>query len=457
MPDSPHLANMEAVLLANGIKPNTLPFHLAWLNRYLKACLANQVSPLSVESARAFLLQFAQSGKAQFQVAQAEKVIRLYQRHFDAGGQLRSTPAVLDGEVSSWSQARQKLEEEIQLRQYSRKTLRAYRHWMVAFAEFCGEKPLSVITAREAKLFLTFLALERHVSASTQSQAFNALLFLFTHVLQREYSDLSDTPRAKTAKMVPTVLSRDEVSRLLVNLENPHRLLAKILYGCGLRLSEGVALRVQDLDFGYHRVVVHSGKGGKSRNIPMPERMIEELREHLLRVRARFEEDRTMGYGGAFLPGRLQDKLPKASLEWGWYWVFPATRLVELPDGRRLRFHMHETGFQKAIRSAVDKAGISKRASSHTLRHSYATHLLQMGYDIRTIQDLLGHRDLDTTMIYTHTVQALNNSVVSPIDRMDFGFAGGDPTFTPQFQNQPPKEEIAAFHPHRRGNKRSYG
>jgi integron integrase len=257
------------------------------------------------------------------------------------------------------------------------------------------------------------------VSASSQNQAFNALLFLYSRVLGKELSDLAETPRAKRVKTVPVVLSHAEVNLVLSRLEGVYRLLGQLIYGCGLRLQEGLCLRVQDLDFGLGMVVVHSGKGGKSRRIPLPAKILPALKSHLERVRKGFEDDLKVGFSGVMMPEALERKYPGAATSWPWQWVFPGDKLTPVPDaGGMKRAHMHETSFQKEMKKAVDAAGVSKHASTHTLRHSFATHLLQLGYNIRTIQELLGHADVKTTMIYTHAAPALGNRVISPLDAL---------------------------------------
>ncbi len=409
---------MEKVLKSHGVDEKSLPFWIQWLELYLGFCKSRQLPSQSVESARVFLEWFSQSGRAPFQREQASRCIRIYQKSFDSNGVPQPASSERPDGPRSWKEARKMMEDAIRARQYSRKTLRAYIHWLEDFSLYADPIPLDQITSQEAKNFLSHLATDRNVAPSTQNQAFNGLLFLFTHILKRDFAGLADTPRAKRVTLVPTVLSREEITRLLRRLDKPYQLVAQMLYGCGLRLGEGIGLRIQDLDFELRRVIIHSGKGKKSRSVPMPERLVPLLHSHIEKVRIRFEQDLEQGFDGVFLPGRLEEKLPRAAWEWGWYWLFPAPRLVAA-DSKRRRYHLHETGFQKAIKAAVSLAGITKRASAHTLRHSYATHLLQMGYDIRTIQDLLGHADLDTTMIYTHAAQSLAHRVVSPFDELD--------------------------------------
>lgn len=220
-------------------------------------------------------------------------------------------------------------------------------------------------------------------------------------------------------KTVPVVLSHAEVNQILSRLAGTHRLLGQMIYGCGLRLQEGLRLRIQDLDFDLGMVVVHGGKGGKSRRVPLPNRILPALNTHLDKVRKGFEEDLKTGFMGAMMPEALERKYPGAATTWPWQWVFPGDKLTPVPEaGGMKRAHLHETSFQKEMKKAVDSSGVPKHASAHTLRHSFATHLLQLGYNIRTIQELLGHTDVKTTMIYTHAAPALGNRVISPLDAM---------------------------------------
>ncbi|MCK7496721.1 MAG: integron integrase, partial [Comamonadaceae bacterium] len=246
------------------------------------------------------------------------------------------------------------------------------------------------------------------ISASSQNQAFNALLFLFGHVLEREFGKVEGVVRAKRRRSIPVVLSREEVDRIVARLDAPHALVAKLLYGCGLRLFECLKLRGQDLNFAMRVLTVHDGKGQKDRTVPLPQALVPELQAQLEQVARLHEADLAAGYAGTFLPAAPGEKYPRAAKELGWQWLFPARTLTAVPDtGEHRRYHLHETLVQKAIKEAVRRSRIPKRASAHTLRHSFASHLLQANYDIRTIQELLGHSDVRTTMIYTHTVRSI--------------------------------------------------
>jgi integron integrase len=272
---------------------------------------------------------------------------------------------------------------------------------------------------REMAAFLSHLATERRVSASTQDQALSALLFLSKHVLERELEWLDGVVHAKTPKRLPVVLTREEVRAVLRQLDGTPRMVGQLLYGSGLRLLEALQLRIKDLDRGRFEIVVRSGKGGRDRRTLLPRAVALAIEPHLLAVRRLHERDVSHGAGWVALPHALARKYRNAGREWPWQWVFPATRHYEhAATGQRRRHHLHETVMQRAMKMAVVKAGISKPASCHTFRHSFATHLLEDGYDIRTVQELLGHRDVSTTMIYTHVLNRGGRGVVSPADRL---------------------------------------
>jgi integron integrase len=316
-----------------------------------------------------------------------------------------------------WRMAFAGLGREIRLRHYSLKTFKSYHHWVRAFSRYVEEAPVGSLTSQKAGEFIAHLATERHVSAATQNQAFSALLFFYNRVLKRELEGLEKTPRATRRQDVPVVLTRREVQIVLAGLEYPYRLFAQLLYGCGLRLNEGLMLRVQDLDLQGGSVHVHNGKGAKSRTVPLPKALLGDLAKHLESVRGIFKSDVQAGFAGVFLPDALERKMVNASRSWLWQWVFPGGRLsVSEMDGKLRRFHLHESSVQKEIKAAAESGRLDKRVTAHTLRHSYATHLLQMGYDIRTVQDLMGHNDISTTMIYTHALQAVSGKVISPLD-----------------------------------------
>jgi integron integrase len=271
----------------------------------------------------------------------------------------------------------------------------------------------------EVTAFISALAVRDRVSPSTQNQALAALLFLYREVLGVDLAWLDDLVRAKAQPRIPVVLSPEEVALLLDLVKGTAALMARLMYGAGLRLLECCRLRVKDVDFATNQITVRSGKGNKDRRTMLPATLREPLRAHFEQTRRRHASDVTRGGGWVELPGRLARKLPNAGREWPWHWVFPATReYTHAETGQRRRHHLHETVVQRALREAVVASGIPKRATCHTLRHSFATHLLEDGYDIRTIQELLGHRDLTTTMVYTHVLNRGGQGVLSPADRL---------------------------------------
>ncbi len=316
-----------------------------------------------------------------------------------------------------WDAVINKLEAEITTRHYSRKTFKTYADWIRKFQSYLKNKPPIDLSAVDVKAYLTYLAVKCKVSASTQNQAFNAVLFLFRHILKKDFGDHKDTPRAKKSNYIPIVLSRDEIDAVLKHLGHPHQLLVKLLYGCGLRLFEGVKLRVLDFNFD-DGVLTIRGKGNKVRTVPIPQTLMQELLVQIEAVKSVHDEDLIAGYAGVFLDDSLDKKYRNASKDFIWQWFFPQEALTYLAETKELRrYHLHETAVQEALYAAVRRAKLTKRVTSHTFRHSFATHLLQANYDIRTIQTLLGHADVRTTMIYTHCVPSKTiKETKSPLD-----------------------------------------
>jgi len=307
--------------------------------------------------------------------------------------------------------------QAIRRKHYSIRTEDAYVNWIRRFILFHNKRHPDQMGKLEIESFLTDLAINGKVAASTQNQAFSALLFLYKEVLQIELDGNIQASRAKAPQHLPVVLSKEETRRLLAEMNGMHLLMAKILYGCGLRLMECVRLRIKDLDFELHQIVVRDGKGEKDRLTLLPESITADLERHLRHVRLIYEDDLQDGFGNVYLPFALERKYPNAAHEWGWQWVFPASkRSVDPRSGIERRHHVDESGLQKAIRAAARKAGLVKPVGPHTLRHCFATHLLEAGYDIRTVQELLGHKDVSTTMIYTHVLNRGPQAVRSPLD-----------------------------------------
>jgi integron integrase len=305
----------------------------------------------------------------------------------------------------AWDKVISDLSNEIKTRHYSRKTLKAYADWIRKFQGFLHDKLPEELSETDVKAYLTYLAVNCKVSASTQNQAFNALLFLYRHILKKDFGDHKDVPRAKKSKYIPVVLSRREIDSVLKHLSYPYDLVVKLLYGCGLRLFECLKLRVQNFNFDEGMLNIQDGKRKKSRTVPIPQTITPELLEQLETVRKLHDADLKAGYSGAFLEDLLEKKYPKAAKDFIWQWFFPQQSLTSVPAKKELRrYHLHESHVQEALYEAVRRARLTKRVTAHTFRHSFATHLLQANYDIRTIQTLLGHSDIRTTMIYTHCI-----------------------------------------------------
>jgi integron integrase len=310
-----------------------------------------------------------------------------------------------------------RLASEIRRRGYSYRTEQSYEQWVCRYLLFCSNAAPEQTGAAEVRDFLEYLAVQRRVSASTQNQALNALVFLYDKVLDHRLGELETFARAKRSRNLPVVLSRQEVLALLDRLEGSHRLLASLLYGTGMRLLEGLRLRIQDVDFSYRRIHVHQAKGRKDRYVPLPDVLAGDLRRQIEVVRQLHERDLAAGYGEVVLPDALQRKYPNAGRELKWQFLFPSGRLAVDPHGGKIRrHHLHESALQKAVRRAAAACGIQKRVGCHTLRHCFATHLLEANHDIRTVQELLGHAHVSTTMVYTHVLSRPGVGVFSPLD-----------------------------------------
>jgi len=301
---------------------------------------------------------------------------------------------------------------------YAMKTEKSYVQWIKRFILFHLKRHPKEMGKLEVEQFLTWLAVARKVSPSTQNQALQAILFLYRKVLDMELAWLDDVVRAKSQRRVPVVLSRTEVAAVLATLSGQYQLIGKLLYGSGLRLMECLRLRVIALDLDRQTITVHAGKGGKDRVTVLPESTLIDIRDQIHRVRLLHRQDMAMGYSGASMPPALSRKYPRAPYEFAWQYLFPSNRLATDPrsPGKTCRHHVQDSSMQKAMKKAVRLADVNKRASCHTLRHSFATHLLESGMDIRTIQDLLGHKDVSTTMIYTHVVHRGALGARSPLD-----------------------------------------
>nr|WP_181550579.1 integron integrase [Desulfosalsimonas propionicica] len=307
----------------------------------------------------------------------------------------------------------------IRSKHYSIRTEETYVNWVRKFILFHGKKHPKDMGEKEISAFLTHLAVNRNVAASTQNQAFNALLFLYRNVLGIEFGELKDVQRAKKSRKLPVVFTKDEIRQIITQLEGYKWIMAQCMYGAGLRVMECVRLRVKDIDFGYGQVLVRDGKGAKDRVTMLPEVLKEPLKLHLEKVKSVHDRDLKAGFGSVYLPFALERKYKNADRSWAWQYVFPATKRAIDPRTKvERRHHIAESVIQRGIKQAIRNAGIPKTGNCHALRHSFATHLLEAGYDIRTVQELLGHKDVSTTMIYTHVLNRGGKGVKSPGDML---------------------------------------
>lgn len=306
---------------------------------------------------------------------------------------------------------------EIRRRNYSYRTEQAYTGWVVRYVKFHHITHPKKMAEKQVVEFLNYLANERKVAASTQNQALCALLFLYEHVLEQPLKKLTNFQRAKYSKKLPVVFTKEEATKVIALMSNTPKLITELLYGAGLRLSEALRLRVKDLDFNYIQIMVRSGKGNKDRVTIMPQTTIKKLRKQIERVKLLHKKDVREGYGKTLLPKALDEKYSKAAAQLKWKYLFPASKRAEDPrSGLIHRYHISDRTIQRKVKKAVKKAGIQKHATCHTFRHSFATHLIENGYDIRTVQELLGHKSVRTTMIYTHVLNKGGKGVKSPID-----------------------------------------
>ncbi len=373
--------------------------HVAWIER-LAARAPLESDPIEAVIVSRFLSEVKRTAPPE-QVTEAEHAVALY-REFRA---------------AAWDEAQLEMRRVLRLRHMSPRTERSYLGWIRRFRAFTNGTPPRCLTKGDVRDFLSHLATDRDVAASTQNQAFSALLFLYRHVLGKDLDDLGPTVRAKRRRRLPVVLTRAEVGRVLTDLAYPYGLMARFIYGCGLRLQECLELRVKDIDFERGLLTVRSGKGDKDRQTVLPVSLRSDWQEHEAGLRRLHAQDRAEGLPGVALPAALERKYANAATEWPWFWAFPADKISTDPRSRTVRrHHRHPSAFQKRFKAAVAAASVSKPATIHTLRHSFATHLLEDGTDIRTIQEILGHSDVNTTMIYTHVATRNRLGVRSPLD-----------------------------------------
>lgn len=443
-------ARFSLGLVQRGVEPGKHGFYQTWVRKFLRFLAAKKWNQAEERDVEAFLDALVREGKKGWQVEQANRALEMFYTEVcpmdwtrggwpvtpAAGEVLSLRPAPLpspppegprldllkqrtdQGELPKRMESfLEEVRECLRAERYAYRTEQTYVDWVRRFLVFCQPTDRGALGADDLERYLNYLTLVRRVSASTQNQAFNALQFLFRQVLRRGVQEVEGRERAAVSRRLPVVLSRGEVERLMGQLRERALLMVQLMYGAGLRVNECVRLRVKDVDFDQRLIVVREGKGDKDRVVPLPERARPGLRAHLEEVRIRWERDREMGVEGVYLPDALGEKWPGAELAWGWFWVFPSDELSEDPRGGRLRrHHVHPGTIQAAVKRAARRAGLVKPVSPHTLRHSFATHLLEGGADIRTVQELLGHADVSTTMIYTHVLNRPGVVVRSPLD-----------------------------------------
>ena len=393
---------------------NQVSYYVRWVERFLHFCHSKH-GDYHQPGLRDQFLQSLERSYEKWQVDQANHAILLFKH---------SNREVLKGKLpddalckQEWTLASETMKRLMRLKHLSFQTEKTYLHWLRDFYVHTRPLPPSKLDQDHLKNYLTYLAVERRVAKSTQSQAFNALLYFYRHVIKKDVELPADVVRPRRGRRLPTVLTVSEVKNLLQALTGQKRLMTQLLYGGGLRLNECIRLRVKDIDFENHTLMIHSAKGDKDRVTIFPEKISADLKTHIDNIHHIYKKDRRNNVAGVYLPGALDKKYPKAPKEWIWFWAFPAAQLSLDPRTHIIRRH-HVSGdvLRRHIKEASLKAGITKKISTHTLRHSFATHLLEKGYDIRTIQQLLGHASVQTTMIYTHVAKKNFLGVKSPLD-----------------------------------------
>ncbi len=396
-----------------GEREKAIPFMVRWVTQLLQENNLSSDKPISHQRKKEFLIKLSQKFES-WQVEQADRALKLYNYFLNRSKSKKE----IDEAKALWKEVLEKVQKALRRKHYSYRTERTYLDWVRRLAEFTGFKPPRVLTGEDFQDFLTYLAVEKHVAPSTQNQALNALVFFFREGLEQDISPYIEAVKARERRRLPVVLTREEVQEVLSGLEEVSYLICALMYGGGLRVSEAVRLRVKDLNFERGLVTVYSGKGDRDRVTVLPRKLKPEFEVHLAKAREIYEMDRKAGVAGVYLPHALERKYPHAGKEWAWFWVFPSRELSVDPRTETVRrHHIHPSAVQRAFKKALRKAGIEKPATVHSLRHSFATHLLEDGYDIRTIQELMGHKSIRTTMIYTHIVGKRILGVISPFDR----------------------------------------
>lgn len=422
--DRPNNEFIEFLYKKKSIPKKQGKFYLVWVNRFL-SFYQKDLKTASYKTIMAFLNELEKERKDDWQIRQAYRAVNVFLQDYM---KLAIKPDVKQPRNESdnkttvskkWKEAHEIFLREMRFQHLSYSTEKTYSSWIRQFIIYSKGISPGEASTEQVKKFLTYLAIERNVSASTQNQAFNALLFLFRYVLNKEFGKIENVVRAKNRKRIPVVFSKSEIKKLFETFPKEYILHAKLVYGGGLRVTELLRLRIQDVDFENHTLIIRSGKGDRDRTTLLPESLHMGMKKHLEGVKKIYEQDIASGNGSVYMPNALGKKYPSASKQWNWQYVFPASKLSLDPRGKVIRRHHISTrAIQRAMTKALTKSQIPKKASVHTLRHSFATHLLQDGYDIRTIQELLGHKSVRTTMIYTHVIKKGSMGVKSPLENL---------------------------------------
>ncbi len=427
---SEFLEKYKSLLKTKGMDDSFQNFYIKWLGYYIEFCKKFNYPYTETVSLDKFINKLKENNQTREEQKEIKNAILLYfelknlkKRDIPWNtGEItlkdESNPQTLNTSSAAWTRAYAGLSEEIKVRHYSHRTLEAYALWIKKFRGFLRNKHPETLSPDNIKEYMKYLAVEKKVSASTQNQALSSLMFFYKHILNKDFNKPDEIIWAKRRPYIPVVLSRQEIDNILKHLLYPYDLVVKLLYGCGLRLFECLQLRVQNFNFDAGILTVHDGKGKKDRTVPIPQSIMNELMTQMEFVQNLYQKDLDANYDGVFMIGLLDKKYKNSSKELIWQWFFPAKTLTRIPETKEYkRYFLHETHVQKAIKQAVRQSKILKRVSAHTFRHSFASHLLQANYDIRTIQELLGHSDVRTTMIYTHTVKSQTfKEAKSPLD-----------------------------------------
>ncbi|QEN06417.1 integron integrase [Thiospirochaeta perfilievii] len=394
---------MEEFLISKGVPNHKIVFFKYWIDSYISFISTNKNVNDNVFFSKLDLTSPA------WKISQARLAIKYYKDYSNK----------IEKNDSTWDEILLRLKNELTLQHKSLNTNKVYIYWLKDFIKYIGKKPAIHIKEHDIKQYLSYLASRRHVSAATQQQAFNALLFSCRFILNIEINELVSVVRSKAKKKLPVVLTVTEIKEIFNHMEKNKLLMVQLIYGAGLRLNECLNLRIKDIDFSRSIIIVRSGKGDKDRETLLPGFLTTYLQNHISSIKKLYLDDRHNMVNGVILPGALEKKFPNAGKEWSWFWVFPASKLSVDPLTNTVRrYHIYPSTLQKSFKDALKRSLVPKVASIHTLRHSFATHLIENGYDIRTVQELLGHNDISTTMIYTHVATKNKLGVISPFDRL---------------------------------------